>query len=170
MRKLKLQVQVSVDGFIAGPNGEIDWMVWNWDEELNKYISDLTASIDCIVLGRKLAEGFIPYWTSVAANPEDPQNAAIKIFSSTPKIVFSMTLENSTWENTELAKDELVTAINRLKNQDGKDSIAYGGTGFVSSLIRSGLIGAFHFMIIPKILGNGMPIFQEIVENKAFNC
>ncbi len=70
MRKLKLQVQMSVDGYIAGPNGEMDWMAWNWDDELNKYVTEITEPVDCIVLGRKLAQGFIPYWASVAANPE----------------------------------------------------------------------------------------------------
>ena len=62
MRKLKLQIQMSVDGYIAGVNGEMDWMVWDWDQKLNQYVTDLSESVDCIVLGRKLAEVFIPYW------------------------------------------------------------------------------------------------------------
>ncbi|MEJ7671425.1 MAG: dihydrofolate reductase family protein [Chitinophagaceae bacterium] len=60
MRKLKLQVQMSVDGYIAGPNGEMDWMVWDWDDELKKYVTEITEPVDCIVLGRKLALGFYP--------------------------------------------------------------------------------------------------------------
>ena len=59
MRKLKLQVQMSVDGFIAGPNGEMDWMEWNWDDELKNYITKITSTVNTILLGRKLAEGFI---------------------------------------------------------------------------------------------------------------
>ena len=61
MRKVKLQMQVSVDGFVAGPNGEMDWMAWNWDDELKKHVTDLTEPVDCIIMGRKLAQGFIPY-------------------------------------------------------------------------------------------------------------
>ena len=61
MRKLKLQMQMSIDGFVAGPNGEQDWMVWNWDDSLNAYVDEITASIDCILLGRVLAQGFIPH-------------------------------------------------------------------------------------------------------------
>jgi dihydrofolate reductase len=67
MRKLKLQVQMTVDGFIAGPNGEMDWLTFNWDNELKEYVGALTEPVDSIVLGRKLAQGFIPHW---AANPE----------------------------------------------------------------------------------------------------
>ena len=57
MRKLKLQMQMTVDGYIAGPKGEMDFMVWNWDNELKKYVKEITDPVDCIVLGRKLAEG-----------------------------------------------------------------------------------------------------------------
>ena len=57
MRKLKLQVQMTVDGYIAGPNGEMDWMVWDWDEALKQYVTELTEPVDCIVLGRRLAQG-----------------------------------------------------------------------------------------------------------------
>ena len=63
MRKLKVQVQISIDGFIAGPNGEMDWMNFNWSDDLKQYVTELTGTIDTILLGRKLAEGFIPYWT-----------------------------------------------------------------------------------------------------------
>ena len=82
MRKLKLQVQMTIDGYIAGPNGELDFMVWNWDDELKRYVDTITEPVDCIVLGRKLAEGFIPYWATVAANPNDPEFAAGKKFTA----------------------------------------------------------------------------------------
>jgi dihydrofolate reductase len=64
VRKLKLQVQMTIDGYMAGPNGEMDWTVWNWDDNLIQYVGDLTEPVDCIVLGRKLAEGFIPHWAN----------------------------------------------------------------------------------------------------------
>ncbi len=64
MRKLKLQFQMSVDGFIAGPKSEIDLMIRNWDEELKNYVKEITEPVDCLVIGRKLAQGFIPHWAS----------------------------------------------------------------------------------------------------------
>jgi len=67
MRKLKLQVQMSVDGFIAGPNGEMDWLTFNWSDDLVTFVRELTASFDTIILGRKLAEGFIPHWQNAVS-------------------------------------------------------------------------------------------------------
>ncbi|MES2778188.1 MAG: dihydrofolate reductase family protein [Bacteroidota bacterium] len=159
MRKLKLQVQISIDGYIAGPNGEMDWMVWNWDEELKNYVTTITDPVDCVVLGRKLAEGFIPYW---ASNPE--QEGAEKI-NSFKKVVFTKTLDRSEWANTVLAKGNLVEEITALKNETGGDIIAYGGASFVSSLIKHGLIDEYHLFINPTAVGKGMPIF-EMLESK----
>ena len=140
MRKLKLQVQTTVDGYMGGPNGEMDWVAFNCDDGLTRYVTDLTNSMDCIVLGRKLAEGFIPYWASVAAKPEDPQYTAGQKFTDTPKVVFTKTLTESPWANTVLAKGDLVDEINQLKQQAGSDLIAYGGAEFVGNLIKHGLI------------------------------
>lgn len=165
MRKLKLQVQMSVDGYIAGTNGEMDWMVWNWDDKLKEYVNELTEPIDCIVLGRKLAQGFIPHWASVAANPDEPEHTAGKKFTDTHKVVFTKTLDNSKWDNTVLAKGDLVDEITKLKKQDGKDIIAYGGANFVSALIKQGLIDEFHLFINPIAIGNGMTIFKELDNN-----
>lgn len=147
---------MSIDGFIAGTNGEMDWLVWDWDEQLKKYVEQLTATVDCIVLGRILAEGFIPHW---AAHPE--QEGA-EMFNSLPKIVFTKTMEHSPWENTALAKGDIVEEITLLKKQEGRDLIAYGGAGFVSALMKHGLIDEFHFFVNPTILGNGMSIFNDL--------
>ncbi|HMS64521.1 MAG TPA: dihydrofolate reductase family protein [Ignavibacteria bacterium] len=172
MRKLKLQVQMSVDGFICGTKGEMDWMVWDWDEELKNYIRKITEPVDCIILGRKLAEGFIRYW---ASNPQ--QEGADKL-NNTKKIVFTKTLERSEWDNTILAKGELSEEINNLKKQEGKDIIVYGGAEFVSSLIRNGLIDEYHLLINPTAAGNGLAIFNELeskqdlklIKSASFDC
>lgn len=175
MRKLKLQVQITLDGFIAGPNGEMDWMVWNWDDELKKYVTRLTDPIDCIVLGRKLAQGFIPHWASVAANPGDPEFEAGKKFTDTQKVVFTKTLDKSEWNNTILAKGDLVDEIAKLKKQNGNDIIAYGGANFVSNLIQHNLVDELHLFVNPVALGNGMKIFNsrtnlKLIKAKPFDC
>jgi dihydrofolate reductase len=172
MRKLKLQVQMTIDGFMGGPNGEMDWLIFDWDDKLKNYTSALTESVDCILLGRKLAEGFIPHW---ASHPE--LEGANKINES-KKVVFSKTLTNSTWDNTVLAHGELVDEISSLKQQDGGDLIAYGGGEFVASLVKQGLIDEYHLFINPTALGKGMSVFGELdgkqplllVNTSAFAC
>jgi len=178
MRKLKLQVQLSVDGFIAGPRGEMDWVTFDWDDQLNQYVQEITDPVDCIVLGRKLAEGFIPHWAAVAADPQHPELAAGQKFTATPKVVFTRTLERPEWPNTTLAKGDLVAEITRLKEQDGGDIIAYGGASFVSALVHHDLIDEYHLFVNPIALGSGMPIFQALASPrrlvletaKAFPC
>ena len=175
MRKLKLQVQMSVDGYIAGTNGEMDWMVWNWDDELKQYVKDITEPVDCIILGRKLAQGFIPHWASQIRRPEV---RALRNLTVQTKVVFTKTLDKSEWDNTVLAKGDLVDEITKLKKQDGKDIIAYGGATFVSALIKQGLIDEFHLFINPTAIGNGMTIFKELdskqnltlVKSTSFDC
>lgn len=178
MRKLKLQVQMTIDGFIAGTNGEMDFMVWNWDDQLKQYVTEITDPVDCIVLGRRLAEGFIPYWAGVAADPAHPEHTAGIKFTETHKVVFTKTLDNSKWAHTVLAKGDLTSEITKLKKAEGKDIIAYGGAGFVSSLIKGGLIDEYYLFINPAAIGKGMPIFHELestqklalIEATSFDC
>ena len=169
MRKLKLQVQMTIDGYMAGPNGELDFALREWNDELKKYVGELTEPVDCIVLGRKLAQGFIPHW---ASHPE--QEGASK-FNTTHKVVFTKTLEKSEWPDTVLAKGDLVEEITKLKAQDGQDIIAYGGATFVSALIKAGLIDEFHLFINPAAIGNGLQIFDgrqnlKLKKSTAFAC
>jgi dihydrofolate reductase len=172
MRKLKLQVQMTVDGYIAGPNGEMDWTIRKWDDELKNYVQELTEPVDCIVLGRKLAQGFIPYWAS------HPEEEGANKFNHTEKVIFTKTLIRSEWDNTVLAKGDLVNEISNLKSGDGKDIIAYGGASFVSALIKYRLIDEYHLFINPVAIGEGMTIFGELdhilnlkpVNSNLFGC
>jgi len=175
-RKLKLQMQLSVDGFVARPNGELDWMQWNWDDELKKFVGDLTDSVDTILLGRKMTDGFVTYWSSVKPDSEEYEFA--KKMLEKPKVVFTKTLDKSGWENTKLAKGNLVEEVNQLKAQEGKGIIVYGGAGFVSSLVKENLIDEYHLFINPTAIGKGLKIFSEIksnvsldlVQSRVFNC
>ena len=112
MRKLKLQVQTTVDGYMAGPNGEMDWTTGPWTDDISAYIDALTQPVDCIVLGRKLAEGFIPAW---AAGPEGEEQSSIDWMNNTPKVVISNTLTESPWENAVVAGGDLAETVNRLR-------------------------------------------------------
>ena len=132
MRKLRLQMQVSIDGFVAGPNGELDWMTWEHGDKMIEQINELTDNSDTIVMGRKMTDGFINYWSSVLEDPDSPEYSFAKKMIDIPKVVFTQTMTKSPWINTTLAHD-LTTDIQKLKQQDGKDIIAYGGAGFVTN-------------------------------------
>ena len=155
-------MQISIDGFVAaGPDDEQKWVTWAWDE-IKQYVFDLSDTVDTEVIGRKLAVDYIPYWLDTFTKPEDPMYEVAKRFVSKKKLVFTKTLEKSAWENTELAKGDLTVEINKLKNQNGKDIIVYGGSSFVSALIKEELIDEFHFFINPVALGAGWRIFDEL--------
>jgi dihydrofolate reductase len=178
MRKLKLQMQLSIDGFVAGPNHEMDWMSWNWDDEIKKYVAGITEPVDLILLGRNLAEGFIPYWASEASKPEPMDLSFAKTMRDTSKMVFTKTLETNQWANSKLAKGDFIEEINQLKQQEGGDIIAYGGASFVASLINAGLIDEYHLFMNPVAIGKGMSIFSDLdnrlnldlVKSISFKC
>lgn len=176
MRKLKLQVQLSVDGFNAGPNGELDFMEWNWDDGIKQFVNEIHESVDTILLGRKMTDGFVKHWESVPKGDESYPFARIMV--DTPKVVFTKTLDKSPWNNTRLAKGDLTDEVNQLKKLSGKDIIVYGGSGFVSSLIAEGLIDEYFLFINPTALGHGMTIFKSLKSKQnlklkksiAFDC
>lgn len=159
MRKLKLQMQISMDGFVAaGPNDEQHWVTWAW-EEIRPQVMELLDTSDTILIGRKLAVDYIPYWQEVFARPEDPMHEVSQRIVAAQKVVFSKTLDRSIWENTTVAKGELAAEVNRLKQQPGKDLIVYGGTSLVSNLLQENLIDEYHFFVNPVALGHGDPVF-----------
>ena len=166
MRKLKLQIQTTIDGYVARLNGDTDWMTFTPDEELITFLNALIDTSDTILLGREMTDSFVTYWESAfRKNPDIP---FAKKMVNTQKIVFSKTLEKSSWNNTLLATGSLTEEINNLKNQSGKDLIVYGGAGFVSSLIQEGLIDEYYFIINPVAIGSGMTIFNQSITTQKF--
>lgn len=162
MRKLKLQMQISLDGFNStGPNDDQKWVTWAW-EEIKDYVLELANSCDTELIGRKLAVDYIPFWSETLLQPESPLHEVAKIKANQRKIVFTKTLEKSVWDNTELARGDLKNEINKLKNEEGKDIIVYGGSSFVASLIKGGFIDEFHFFINPIAIGKGVSAFEQL--------
>ena len=169
---------MSVDGCIAGPNGEMDWMVGLLDDEVIKYVSKITESVDTILLGRKMTDVFISFWLDVMNKPDDPWHAFSNKMIETPKVVFTKTLNKSRWINTDIATGNLIEEVSKIKSQNGGDIIVYGGASFDSSLIKEKLIDEFYLFINPVAIGNGMTIFKDLneiqkytlIESKAFEC
>ncbi|WP_276503242.1 dihydrofolate reductase family protein [Terrimonas pollutisoli] len=162
MRILKLQMQMTIDGFVAGPQGQLDWMSFNWNDDLVAFVNEFTDSGDTILMGRKMTDGFINYWENVVNNqPESPEFEFAKKMVDLPKIVFSKTQLTIAGKNVAVENGDLVTAVNVLKAKPGKDIIVYGGAGFVSSLIDHNLIDELYLYTNPIAIGDGMRIFNK---------
>jgi len=166
MRKLKLQMQMTINGYVAGLNGEKDWMTWNPDDELMKFMSSLLETSDTLLLGRKTAESIIQYWEDTAV--ENPTHPFAKKIVAIQKIVFTKTLDKSTWNNTTLTKGNPTEEIANLKKQNGKDILVFGGVSFVSSLIKEGLIDEYHFIVNPTAINNGVTVFNSLNQIRKF--
>jgi len=167
MRKLKLQMNLTTDGFVAGPDGQLDWMSSSMDERQLNQLNELTESMDTILMGHGMVEEFTTYWENVVDNqPDSPEYPYGKIFVDTPKIVFSRTATSVTGKNTTIENGDLVEAVNKLKNQPGKDLMVYGGADFVSKLLENKLIDDLYLFVNPVAIGNGLRIFQTRINLK----
>jgi dihydrofolate reductase len=159
MRKLKLQMVISLDGFVTAKHGGTDI---EWDDKAIKFCIDNLKGVDNILLGRTTAEGFIPHWEGVANNPKDSEYKLGKPLNDIPKIVFSKKLKTSKWDNATLANGDLVAEMKALKKKKGKDMIVYGGHSFVRSLIQHDLIDEYFLLVNPFAYGSGEPIFNSL--------
>ena len=160
MRKLKLQMQVTVDGCVAGPEGQLDWMTFDMDPALIGCINHLTDTSDTILLGRKMTPGFIQYWEQVITQKDSPEYVFAEKMVGLPKVVFSRSLKHVDGKKVRVENGDLVASVKDLKNRPGKDIVVYGGATFVSSLIEHGLIDEMNFFVNPVAIGSGLRVFK----------
>lgn len=162
MKKLKLQMQMTLDGFVAGPNGELDWM-WvpgKRDEAGLQKVIDIADSCDTLLLGRKMTREFVDYWEGVVDNqPESQERALATRMVDLPKIVFSRTQTHIPGRNLRVENGDLATVVQALKKESGKDILVYGGADFVRSLIEQDLVDEYYIFRNPVAIGKGLPIF-----------
>jgi len=168
-------MSISVDGFVAGPDGQLDWMTFDMDAKLLAFINHLTDTSDTILLGRKMTEGFVKYWEHVTTQPKSPEYDFAQKMVAMPKVVFSKTVKKIEGKNVRVENGPLVEAVNRLKSQAGKDIVVYGGASFVSALIENRLIDELNLFINPVAIGKGLRIFSDrtplaLVGSVAYAC
>ena len=160
MRQVILFNMVTLDGFFAGPNEEIDWH--HVDEEFNEFAIAQLNSAGGLLFGRVTYQGMASYWPTDTATANDPIVA--DKMNTLPKIVFSRTLERAEWNNTRLVKGNIAEEISKLKQQPGKDWLLFGSADLASTLTNLGLIDEYRIMLNPVVLGNGKPLFKGIKE------
>jgi dihydrofolate reductase len=173
MRKVIYSMGVSLDGFIAGPGGEIDWSPP--DEERHRFHNEQTRELGGHLCGRRLYEEML-YWETADENPSAAEHELefARIWKGLPKIVFSTTLEKVEG-NARLAADGVAEEVAELKEQPGKD-LAVGGAGLAAGLIELGLVDEYRLFVSPVVLGAGTPYFPavearielELVETRTF--
>jgi len=167
-RRLLVSNVTTVDGYIAGPKGELEWFVKDGfltNTEYGQCARELNSSVDAILLGRRTYEEFVSYWPDATDN--DP--VITEKMNTLPKIVFSNTLDKvgwGKWGNARLVKGDPAEEVRRLKQEEGRDLVIYGSGTLVSYLTSKNLIDEFQLTVQPVILGAGKHQFEDIGEWK----
>jgi dihydrofolate reductase len=165
MRKVIFKVETSLDGFIAGPNGEMDWAFPHVRTKENwQHVQDILDKVDTVLMSRVVYQEFKNYWPAVAHNPDSSESDKefSKWLDKIPKIVFSKTLENLEWENARLVRGDVGMEIAILKQQQGKHLMMWGGAKFPQVLMQLGLIDEYWINVHPVALGRGKALFDGI--------
>jgi dihydrofolate reductase len=174
MRKIILQMSVSLDGFFEGPEHELDWQVV--DEELHQHFNDQLRTMSAFLDGRVTYELMAAYWPTAdldpAGSPAEVEFAGI--WREMPKVVYSRTLDRADW-NTTIVRDVVPEEVMALKAQPGGDMVV-GGAELAAEFVRHGLLDELRIYVHPVVLGRGRPLFPtlghevalRLVETRAF--
>lgn len=156
MRRLVLNIMLTLDGYYAAPDGGLDWH--RADAEHDAYANEQIMSGKTLVFGRKTYEGMAEFWTSEAAQSEDA--GVTTGMNELEKFVFSRTLERADWQNTRLFRGDAVAEMARLKQDDGPDMVILGSGNLAQSLAQAGLIDEFQLLLNPVLIGDGLRLFE----------
>lgn len=158
MRQLIMWNLMTLDGLFDGPKPwELDWHLYVWGDELERFSLEQAATADTLVFGRKTYEGMAAYWTTAEGDVADFMN-------SVRKVVFSRTLDAVTWSNSVLAGDAPEVEVARLKEEPGKSILIFGSADLSATLMRHGLVDEYRLGVVPVVLGSGVPLFKPADE------
>ena len=163
MRELVAFINVTLDGYFAGLNGDLSWAHGaKPDAEWNAFVADNSKSGGQLLLGRVTYELMASYWPTPQAMENDPVVA--EGMNNLPKVVFSRTLDKASWKNTKLVKGDMAAAVRKLKQEPGKGMALLGSGSVVSQLAQAGLIDEYQIVVNPVALGEGKTLFAGIKE------
>ena len=163
MRKLILSMQVSLDGFVDGENGDLSW-VQKDDEESWTDLFQMLKSVDLFLLGRVMYPDYRDYWKSTLTNEKASPNhkAYAQLAEKTSHIVFSQTLKDSGWGNTRINSGPVAEEVKKIKQQSGGDIQIVGGAKLASSLINAGLVDEYRIVVNPVMIAKGKSFFHQL--------
>jgi dihydrofolate reductase len=166
MRKLTTFINLTLDGYYAGPKGELDWAHHrtSHDPEWDSFVAGNAKSGGTLLLGRVTYEMMVSYWPTPEAKKNDPVVA--EGMNSAEKIVFSKSLDRTSWSNTTLVKGDLVSEVRKLKQASGPNIATLGSGSIVSQLTQAGLIDEYLLVVNPVILGQGKTLFAGVKDGK----
>ncbi len=162
MKKIISFMHISLDGFVAGPNGEMNWI--KFDQELFDHISKRIGTGDTALYGRVTYQMMESYWPTAADKPDASQHDIehSKWYSKAHKVVLSKTIAGTGLTNTTIISDNLAERINEIKQQDGADILLFGSPTATHALMQLGLIDGYWLFVNPIIIGQGIPLFADI--------
>jgi dihydrofolate reductase len=163
MRKIIWLVDMSLDGFMSGPKGELDWAAAQMDDEMWDGLNDLLGTVDGALFGRVTYQDFERYWRAVPENAASPKNelSFSRWIEEMPKMVASTTLHELEWKHSTLLSGDLAEGISRMRRHPGKDLLIFGSCSFAACLLKADLIDELQIRIHPVILGVGRVLFKE---------
>jgi len=158
MRKVMMFNLISLDGYFEGAKKwDIAWH--RVDDEFNQFSIDQLDQADGLIFGRVTYEGMAAYWPSPEAIKNDP--AVASRMNSIRKYVFSKTLDQAEWNNTQLVRGDAIQELSNLKGQSGRNLLLFGSANLASTFMRHGLIDEYRLIVNPVVLGAGGPLFAE---------
>jgi dihydrofolate reductase len=162
MRKIILSLHTSLDGFIAGPNGEMDWI--KLDDELFDLVGTFTNEADTALYGRVTYEMMESYWPHAADQPNATKHDIehSSWYNRVNKVVLSKTMKDATIDKTIIISDNVAAEIEKLKNQEGKNILIFGSPSAAHTLMEHNLIDEYWLFVNPILLGEGIPMFSKI--------
>lgn len=155
-------MHVSLDGFVAGPNGEMDWI--KFDDELWDYVNKITDRSDTALFGAVTYKMMESYWPTAAEKPNATKHDIdhANWVNTAKKFVFSKGSIDTTWQNTEIVHTVDPKEIQKLKASSGKDILMIGSPTLAHSFMDLGLIDEYYLNVNPVVIGNGKPLFKDI--------
>lgn len=157
--KLTVTMWVTLDGFIAGPDGELDWI--KGDDEMSDYEISLISQADTLLLGRKTYQEFYAYWSEKGPPKEGWEKNFAKKINALHKIVVTKTLDKAEWSDSKIISEVAPEKIQKLKKESEKGIVMYGSASIVQQLTNLGLIDEYQLLVHPILLGQGKKLFLD---------
>jgi dihydrofolate reductase len=163
MRKLIVSMNVTLDGFMAGPDCSLDWHFKSWTSEMAATLCTELNKADTILMGRVTYAAMAKHWPSKMLDCHHPREDILfaEMMNQYRKVVFSRTLASADWHNSTLLKGNMLREIRLLKKQLAKNIMVYGSGTLVAALMQAGLVDEYQIWVHPVALGSGKPLFQH---------